>query len=295
MKDRLIYTLFLIPIIFIAGCIQQTITEYNDNALALEIKSPSQVIPNQIIELTFYLTNQVENDINNVEIRLSDPYGLRIVGIDCDIGGESRGDTCYFNKIQSLDEKVVVFRLKVPSEQEIANIEQELLPEITVKYDYFGQTVMTVPIIKKGEIVNIETKPPEQSTGPIKVNIEKAVGVGVEEGELVREGGIFSIIVRIEDVINPESEITIDNFEISLSHLSVYTETTGGKCDFDVRDNKLIPKEKIVLPQEFPLVCTLKTEGNIPFVWVPGTITVNFSYRYKIVESVSIQIITKLI
>jgi len=153
-REWLIVSLLLLITVFISGCSvldesQGNYTpEYKDEALKFDYEITGQVLPSQIINMKVRLTNQVQDDVENVELRVTDFYGLKLVSQLCSggillqntpddksvCGSVSDRCGCKFSSIPSLDEKEITLVFKVPSSNEIATIGRELKPEFTLKY-----------------------------------------------------------------------------------------------------------------------------------------------------------------
>jgi len=299
----------LILIIFISGCVGQNgdsvKPEYSDNALKLEIETSEKIegrriLPEQTIRMIVTLTNQVENDVENVSLNISNPYGITISKVNCGCGCTFRWEEkdehetkpcesvpdgfctfngCFYDKIQSLDQVEIEFSLKLPSEQEITYLGRELKPELRLEYDYYGESTLYVPILAEGE--KIEEPPLEftQTIGPIHADIES--------DKWVREGSYFPFYVDVKDVVNSQSKLTINetDFKVNLTHAGIDEESIG-RCDFtnETTIDYFIPKNEIVLPLKNPLVCTLKAD-EITVPMIKTRITADYSYRY-IVEKI---------
>ncbi len=295
MIKNIILVFVLILIVLFSGCIGKpqggVDIEYFDEAIKQEIELPEKTLSNQAIRMTVYLTNQVENDVNDVRFSISDLYGLKITNVKC--AGEYKTDNfCYFPSIQSLDEKEIGFSLRVPADDELAYLGRNLNPEFTLEYNYSGQTMFYVPILKEKEKSTEAKMKSTQSYGPIHVNIERSFTQSNNDWE--REGNIFSIIVDVTDVLKSDNELEInkDNFRLYLTNLETGSE--WGRCDFDSVGEYYTPSSNIKLPMKTPLVCALKAKENLPFPRVDGIVRVEYSYTYKTVEKKSISVETKI-
>lgn len=295
MRKSFILSLVLI-IIFISGCVKQDgefVPEYYDEALKMETEVSGEVLPEQAINMRIHLTNQVEHEVTNVELRITDFYGLKLRSQVCpenkqisDCGFISTICGCGLFDIQSLDDEEINFVFQVPSKDEIARIGRELEPEITLSYDYRGETTFLIPILGPNERYTSAKAQLVQTTGPIHVEIERGFTQSSDPWE--RSGSGFSIVVRVKDVINSKNEMTIykDNFDVSLTNLERKTEY--GHCDFDA---SMSPDKNITLPMKTPLVCAIVgNSGDAP--WVYGQVRANYDYRYKVVETKSIKVET---
>jgi len=243
-------SLILIGVVLVSGCVEQDGEgpEYHDNALKMEYEvtekiEKTRILPGQSIRMIVYLTNQVEKDTTNVDMIISNPYGIEISRVNCgsncvcDSTNQGKKDcgngiSCYYNgcnydKIQSLDEVEINFALDVPSEEEITSVGYELKPELTLEYDYDGQSMLFIPILRYGEKPT-ETKTEfTQTTGPIHVDIRS--------DKWVRGGSIFPLFVEVKDVVKSGEKIMIEKDDFKLTK---YTHITGlggnlGRCDFE--------------------------------------------------------------
>lgn len=299
---------FLILIVLSSGCVNQPPgpPEYKDDALKLETEVPDKTYPDQIVNVKVVLTNQVENDITNITLRITDFYGLTLIDQNCSYDGENLKDLkdcgfisaycgCTFKSIQSLDDREINFAFKVPGEDELARIGRDLKPEISLSYDYFGETGFFVPILsitEKSTKAKIRTT---QTKGPIHVEIERGLTQSSDQWE--RPDVRFPIIVWVKDVIKSDSERMFDKRSLNMILMNLKT-AEGGKCDFDSRPLAdtfiLTPKENITLPMKTPLICTLV--GFIPegMPRTDGAIIADYDYTYTIVETESITVETEV-
>ena len=305
---------FLLLIIFISGCVgqngDQVTPKYSDNALKMEIKirekeERRRILPGQTIRMVVTLTNQVENEIKNVNLKIINPYGVHISKVDCgdncicewkegsDNPEPPRGcdedvrtcthNGCYYKSIQSLDEEEITYALKIPSEEEMSAMGRELKPKIEVEYDYDGESVLYIPIYKYGEKPEEPKKEFTQTTGPIHVDIDS--------DDWVRAGDLFQIYVEVKDVAHSTEMLTIykDELEMYVEHVDIGSSV--GKCEFtnETTHTYFIPKEDIILPLKNPLVCTLKAKDiTIPMVKAP--IIINYFYTYKVEKTETIRV-----
>jgi len=298
--------LILIGVVLVSGCVDQEEEgpEYNDNALKMEYEITEKIediriLPGQTVRMVVYLTNQVENDTTNVDIIISNPYGIEISRVDCGLDCTCEGGSnecsgkpvsCYYNgcnydKIQSLDQVEINFALDIPSEEEITSVGYELKPELTLEYNYDGQSMLYIPILRYGEKPT-ETKTEfTQTIGPIHVDIRS--------DKWVRGGSVFPLFVEVKDVVKEGENIMIEKDDFKLTE---YTHITGlggnlGRCDF-TNENTItyyIPEKDIELPMKDPLVCTLEAENpTIPMV--KALIGIDYSYRYKVEKTETIRV-----
>lgn len=293
MKKTIISMFLLFTLVFLAGCTGQGGSGgYSDEVLSAEIKAPTNILPNSDLEISAVLTNNVRNSISNVKFLITDTYGLDIRVIDCDRGSKlSNG--CSFSRIEEDDEMEVTFILHVP-ESYVSTQELQVSPEFTITYDYSGQAIWSIPIVKKKSI--IESIPSEQlmqTPGPIKVVVQKGLKVGSESGNELTEGSVFSLVITVSDIGGSEMTISKNNFWVKLTNLEVYGSDGQTSCSFSGSSNRLTPLEDIKLPQEDPLYCVLRAK-RIQRGWDMGVVEINFNYQYKIVKKIAMNIITNL-
>jgi hypothetical protein len=300
MRKSLVFAI-LLGIVLFSGCVKQTDqkVEYKDEALKMEIKFPDKTLPNQIVKMKITLTNQVEDYVNNTSVRITDFYGLTLIDQTCPDGTPLEGEEtcglisdkcgCYFESIQSLDDREINFVFRVKGEEELARIGRDLKPEITLNYDYSGETVFLIPILSKNEKSTKAKMSTTQTKGPIHVEIERGLTQSSDQWEI--EDIAFPIIVWVKDKIKPDSERIIDKdaFKISLINL----EKAGvERCDFESIGNVLRPKTNITLPMKVPLICTLV--GKIPEQkpWIYGMVIADYNYTYTVVKTETITVET---
>jgi hypothetical protein len=305
-KNWLIISL-LILIVLSSGCIKNQPDGkivYNDEALKMEIKFPEKTLPNQVANMKVTLTNQVEDDVKNINLRITDFYGLTLKNQTCSDGQPLPNcgfisDKCgwYFDKIQSLDDREINFVFRVPDEDELARIGRDLKPEITLSYDYSGETVFYVPILSASERSTNAKIQTSQTKGPIHVEIERGLTQSSDQWEM--EDVAFPIIVWVKDKIKSDSERTIskDRFNITLRNLKIAEEAGVGvgRCDFEpVPADKTVlrPKDPIELPMKVPLICTLV--GDVPegVPWITSMAIVDYDYTYTVIKTETITVET---
>jgi hypothetical protein len=306
MQKMLISILVLFGIIFISGCVEQDedfVPVYKDEALKMEIEMAGEALPEQAINMKVHLTNQVEYKVENVEFRITDFYGLKLKNQICGSDGSSISSSecgfmttkcgCKFNSIQSLDDEEMNFVFQLPSEEEIARIGRELEPEITLKYNYWGESTLLIPVLsfdEKSTSAKIESV---QSKGPIHVDIERGFTSSSDPWE--KSGSGFSIVVRVKDVVNSKNEMTIDKGSFTLDLTNLVVNEDIGRCDFDATGSHKL-KQNISLPMKIPLVCALTAQSTGGVPWVYGQITAKYdNYEYKVVETKSIEVETIIV
>jgi hypothetical protein len=275
--------------------------EESDEALKFDYEITGRVLPGQVINMKVHLTNQVKDDVSDVKLRITDFYGLKLLNQICpgadrqltgdnDCGFISDKCGCHFSTIPSFDDEEINLIFRVPDSDEIARIGRELEPEFTITYNYYGETNYLIPIIKFDERSTIAKIEKTQTKGPIHVDIERGFTSSSDEWE--RNGSQFSIVMRVNDVLNSKSNVEIDrnNFTIVLN--KPILDTSGeGLCDFTPSGSDFIPNNNITLPMQTPLVCALEAY-NEQVPWTYGTITVDYNYTYKIVKTETIEVET---
>jgi len=299
MRKGLVLSLVLVGII-ISGCVEQDVVtpEYHDEALKIETEVTGEVLPSQGINLKVRLVNQVPDIVKDVKFKITDLYGLQIVRRNC-ANGVVKSYGCDFpDGIQSLDDREINFVLKVPTKEELARIGRELKPELTLEYIYFGETTFLIPILGLNERSTDAKSQLIQTKGPVHVDIKRGFTESKKEWEW--NGSGFSVVIRFEDVLTSESQVTIDKDKIDITLDNLYTDPqeTFGRCDFDFPTSshpnyKL--KENVTLPMTTPILCALEGDSK-GMPWVYGQVRVKYDdYRYKAVETKSIQVETVII
>lgn len=284
----LIISIFLI--LFISGCIEdftekdqedQTGRVSGENeALKLEVNYPEKVLPGQTFIIRVHLLNQVGRDIRNINLYFNNPYTLDIISVDNkNCQKDSYFASCHFDEMFYPSEIFVNFAVQAPTEEELGSIERTLKPEMTLTYDFDGETIFKIPIVKEGEEPEKAKMELYQTPGPIHLKIERGVTSSEKEWEL--EGNIFGLVMKFEDVVNPASRITIesDNTRIELTNLIV-NESIGPCDDFkNVTENILQLKRNETLPMSYNLACIVKAkEINEP--WTYGIVRATYNYTY---------------
>lgn len=309
-KKWIVFISSLILIAIFSGCIDQPdkngIKYYND-ALKLEgYKVQTRVLPNQNLFIEFWLANQVEHDVGNVDVKFFNPSVFKIVDLKCGYGVRT-GDICHFDNIPSLGaERIQVF-LKSPTEEEIGTIEADYKVQFSVEYDYFGESVCYFRILNLEEESAKTKMRSTQTTGPVKVEIE--LGFLIEEiedgkkktiSDWAMEGMPFNIEMSAENIGNlgknfEYPEIKLDDFMIILMSVGVEDEDLS-QCDFNVIGNTLTLKESMIIPSkgsppEPPLKCRLTPAEEFLEPELPGEVRTTYSYRYEFVKTEKIKIV----
>jgi len=309
---------FLVIIVLLSGCGVLDISqggnytpEESDEALKFDYEITGRVLPGQVINMKVHLTNQVKDDVSDVKLRITDFYGLKLLNQICP-GATEKYDTneecgfistscgCEFLTIPSFEDEEINLIFRVPNSDEIARIGRELEPEFTITYVYQGETKYLIPILKEEEISTTAKIEKTQTKGPIHVDIERGFTSSSDDWE--RNGSQFSIVMRVNDVLNSKSDVEInrDNkFDIVLNPYLADSPEEGVLCDFEYirteQGNKYYkPKYNITLPMQTPIVCALEATNNIA-PWIYGTITVNYRYTYKIVKTERIDVETVIV
>jgi hypothetical protein len=312
MNNNWLILSFLILIVLFSGCSDQPDgkVEYKDEALKMETKFPVKTLPNQILNMKVTLTNQVENDVNDVILRITDFYGLTLKDQTCSFGSPLEGqqtcgfisDKCgwSFDNIQSLDDKVINFVFRVPNEDELARIGRDLKPELTLNYSYYGETIFYIPILSLSERSTKEKIQTTQTKGPINVEINRGLTQSSDQWEI--NGIAFPVIVWVKDKIESDSKRAISKYKFNITLINLkLAEEAGvgvGRCDFEpATSDKTVwrPKEDIELPMKVPLICTLV--GNIPrgTPSATGMAVINYDYPYTVVKTETITVETAIV
>jgi hypothetical protein len=314
-REQLILCFVLLVIVSLSGCgindqSQGNFTpEYKDEALKMETEITGQVLPSQVINMKVRLTNQVRNDIDTIELRITDFYGLKLISEICgdDPTNKLSGSTtcgisaapdylcgCNFTNIQSLDQEDLTFVFRIPDQNRIAMIGRELKPEFTLSYHYYGESKYLIPILKPYEKSTTTKIESVQTEGPIHVDIERGFTSSSNDWEI--HGSQFSVILRVKDVISSRNDVVIDKnrFHINLNNLVNRGETdSNALCDFRNKagGSYYIPDQNITLPMVVPLVCVLEANNNL-VPWVYGEIRVEYDYNYRTVKTEIIDVET---
>ena len=309
MKSKwVVFILSLIVIAIVSGCIDQSDKDgikYSNDALILDgYKTQTRVFPNQDMFIEFWLTNQVENEVKNVDVKFFNPSVFKIIELKC---GEDDviGDTCHFDEIKSLNAKIIHAGFKVPSEEEIGELGGTHRIQFSVEYDYDGESVLYFRILNVEEESTETRMRTTQTTGPVHLEIEPGFIIEVIEdsqkktiSDWVIEGMSFSVKVTGENVGKLGSgyeypDIDIDDFNITLKNVNV-NESDIDNCDFNVTDN-ILKKDDITISkkEEFrPLICILTPREGFPEPEIPGIIKADYSYKYEFVKTEKIKIET---
>jgi hypothetical protein len=297
MKFKWVLAILLIITIFLSGCEEKEppVEEFKDDALKFEYEIKEQVekeriLPGQTIRMVIYLTSQVRDDINDVYIKITDPYGIKIDAINCypytcscnwNDTSSPYFNGCYIQNILSKDLVEVYFSLKMPTEEEISPLGRDLKPELTLNYEFNGTSILYIPILRQTEQPPTETTVETvQTKGPIHVDLKS--------DKWVRSENVFPLIVDVKDVISLFSQhqtvIDKNNFHLYLTHLSI--DTAGG--DFESTG---IPKGNITIPMKNPLVTTLKAELIVSEPMVRAMIRAEYSYTYekKVIKTIRVE------
>jgi len=303
MNFKWILVILLVLIIFLSGCEEKKppVEEFQDDALKFEYEVKEQVeaqqggqkiLPGQTVRMVIYLTSQVQDDIKNVYIKITNPYGIKTDEIHCypyictcdwSDPSSSYFNGCYIQNVASKDFVEVYFSLKMPTEEEISSQGRDLKPEITLKYDYNGTSILYIPVLRETEQTPTETSvETTQTKGPIHADLKS--------DKWVRSGNEFPLIVDVKDVLSLFSQhqtvIDKNNFHLYLTHLSI-----SGPAPSDSFDSNDVPKDNIIVPMKNPLVATLKAETITSDPMVRATIRTEYSYTYekKVVKIIRVE------
>jgi len=307
MKSKwVVLILSLIVVVIVSGCGTLKDSQpngpppikYYDDALTLEgYKAQTRVFAGQKTWIEFWLTNQVENDVENVDVRFYNPsvFELTPDDIECS-GGDKLENGCHFDKIQSLDAKRIHVVLKAPGKDEIGELEETYKVQFSVKYDYDGESVCYFRILNKKEEETETEMELTQTTGPIHIEIDPGfVYEQIEDYQKIKisdwaiEGMPFSLEVTGKNVGKSKKDyeypdITLDSFEMTLRNVRV-DEDDIKSCDFVYDEsNNILTEDDVIISKEEefrPLVCILTPEEGFPEPEIPGIIKADYSYRYE--------------
>jgi hypothetical protein len=302
MRKNFILIFVLIIIVLASGCVDQDgnngVPVYSDNALALlDYKAKTLVYHNEETSIEFWLTNQVEYDVSNVDVKLFNPNVFKISKIICD-EEEKTGDTCHFDKIPSLETRRVQIFLKTPSKEEIGTLENSYKVDLSVKYDYDGESICYFRILslrKESTKTKIQLT---QTTGPVHMKIEPGFLVEEKTDQGTRtisdwaiEGRLFNVKISTENVGSLGSEyelpeINLTDFKMFLEHVKADNQNS---CDFTITDNYLTD-DKVIVPTKKPLTCLLTPDTGFAEPEIPGMIRAQYSYRYKFIKTETFKI-----
>jgi hypothetical protein len=310
MRKNIIFIIVLITIVLHSGCVGQDGKDggpvYSDDALALlDYKTNTRVYHNEETSIEFWLTNQVEWDIRNVNVKLFNPNVFTVTKIICENKENIGGNSCYFDKIPTTEARRVRIFLKAPSKEEIGTLENSYKVDLSVKYDYDGESFCNFRILSL-EKENTETKIQlTQTTGPVKVKIEPSFLIEEKTDQGTKtisdwtvEGKPFNIKISNENVGSLGSDyefpkISLSDFKMYLENVRLRSEDKGS-CDFDWfnGDDRILTKDGIIVPTEKPLSCILIPNETIDQPEVPGMIRIQYSYTYEFIKSENFKIET---
>jgi len=302
-RNWIVLTLLILVVIF-SGCVDQPDggnLDYKDEALKMDTKIPDKSLPSQPVNMKVVLTNQVQNDINNISLRITDFYGLTLKDQTCSDGDPlsncgfiSNNCGCHFDNIKSMDDREINFVFMIPDDNKLARIGRDLKPEFTLNYDYWGENIFYIPILNYRERSTNAKISTTQTKGPIQVQIERGISQSSDQWEMANVA--FPIIVWVKDKINPASKRTISKDRFNMTLINLNADQSGGRCDFNIKtiDDKqvLSPTENIELPMKVPLLCTLV--GSVPseVPSVSGMVVTDYDYNYTVVETKTITVET---
>jgi len=302
MKKNIVFIIVLIIIILFSGCVGQDGgnggPKYSDNALALlDYKTKTNLYHNEETSIDFWLTNQVEYDVRNVDVKLSNPNIFTITRIICDTE-EKAGDTCHFDKISTLESKRIQIFLKAPSKEQIGNLGDSFKVDLSVQYDYDGESICYFRILRLDKESTTTKIQLTQTTGPVHVKIEPGfiIQEQTDQGaktisDWVIEGKSFNTKVSTENVGSLGSnyefpEINLTDFKMLLEHVKANDQSL---CDFTITDNYLTGN-KVMVPTKKPLTCLLTSDTGFTEPEIPGVIRAEYSYRYKFIKTETFKI-----
>jgi len=303
MRKNIVLLLVLIVIVLFSGCVNQDGTGnggpvYSDNALALvDYKTKINVYHNEETSIEFWLTNQVEYDVNNVNVKLFNPNVFTVKKIICDELENEGRDSCHFDKIPTTEARRVQIFLKAPSKEDIGTLEDSYKVDLSVKYDYYGESACYFRILSLRKESTKTKMQLTQTTGPVYVKIESGFLVQEKTDEGTRtisdwavEGRPFNVKISTENVgsLGPDYEFP----EITLSSFNIFLENVAlddNPCEFTLTDDGLT-KANIIIPTKKPLTCILTPKKDLTKPEIPGVIRAQYYYTYEFIKTETFKI-----
>ena len=208
-------------------------------------KSP--VLPDQPLMLSMTLENKDKTkDASVVRVDLFDaPLLKSSEGALCNSRNKPcRASVCGSDACVLLpaEQKYISFDLLSPTENEIANIKQDINPRFTVNYDFKGETTLLIPVVNVEEVKKLQRQGKEVAidsphivgSGPVKVNIETTQ-------KFLLAGYGTTLLFTVEDVGNGDvlnSKIKKDDLSITFPGDISITSDTGPLFLFDCERGK---------------------------------------------------------
>ncbi len=286
--------ILLAVIIFLSGCTTQNGGQtYNNEVIKVDVEAPQKVLPNQNIDITLSISNTNANPVSNLDVVMTDTYGLDIASINCDRGTKIDGG-CHFDSVAGFENLRINYKTGVPSTYVTGATSVQVNPEITITYDYSGQTVWTIPIVKKNYAGTISTKPPTSTAGPIQATIQRGLDESSQEQtDRLAEDGYLFITITLNDALGNPITITKDNLWVKLINLDIDKSTSENVCDFQGTPVKLTPLKDVVIPYDPTLECGLRAKSVLQEDLENAQIEVNFNYQYKIIKNTPMEILAR--
>jgi hypothetical protein len=280
MKKEHFCLLFLVTIIFLSGCTQQT-TCSNDVITIVDYNLYSRTLySGGRTGIDFRIVNSGDSEIKNVEVDFFDTSGLEISDLKCG-GGTSTNNKCVFQNMQQ-DVRDVSLRLSAPEVKE----KTPYTVSFSVSYSDSGGRTMVIPIIdgviKREPTLQYSVSPP--SCDPIQVDIEKEVKPEETQKEYwtmvdmpFEVKFIFNHVGTVEEV----KKIKLEEGDVILELNNLKIQEP---CDFD---SSLMSKKAVDVngdENDNILTCNF-----IPIILdqpeYTGLIDIKYRYNYEFVKS----------
>jgi hypothetical protein len=296
MRKKFIFVIVLLFVILFSGCTNQlnnngnTPPQYSDNALALvDYKARINVYQNEETWIDFWLTNQVENDVTNVKVKLFNPNVFNVTKMICP-GYDPSDNSCNIGTISSLQAIRVQIFLKAPSKEKIGTLEDSYKVDLSVNYDYEGESNCYFRILNLDRESTKTKMQKTQSKGPVHVDIEP--GFLIEEktdkgtrtiSDWAIAGKSFNVEISTENVGGLGSgytypEITMSSFNLNLYNIQARDQ---GVCDLDITT---LTKNDVIVPTKNPLTCILTPLEVFSEPEIPAMMNLKYSYTYKFIK-----------
>jgi len=284
--------------LFLLGCTEESTNQCTNEGLVISdynIDTSGRIFPGYTVGINFWLENRGSADAEYIRVIFFDRQGFELERINCGEGNPeitSNGKLigCTIGKIEAKEGCYGAMQgvhavLRAPEDSGKRTV------SFSVDYRYSGNSRLLFSIWEKGtEKRQWGKKQKSSSYGPVKVDIdtdfilERFVdGQREVVTEWVEEGQRFTAKLNVREVGSGskyqtfENTISTENFEVILDYVEIYS---GGACDFPGGSFE----EEIEYPTEKPLMCELEVSDNIGQDWVTGTIEVDYTYDYGIVE-----------
>lgn len=265
--------------------------QFKNDIITIEDSSISTLnpYPGSMTTIDFFIQNNGDKPVDNVELNFFDLPGFEIINLDCQDASvditPGAGAKCIFNIIDSLDAKHVVLDLKIPSQGYITNPSVEYY----VQYSYSGQRIANIPIIDETlKQPSGQFSRSSASIGPVVLDFELPVQrVTKQDSQTINEyWGIkdrpleiklkFSHIGTVSNV--QPIKITAGNVKLDVKGTLTKAVIDGSplQCDFD---DSWASSEEVVVPTDVLVCNVMNTPFSVPQIW--ATIEANFDYVYQ--------------